>query len=93
MPLDQVDVDKMKNKDEAEMSFLDHLEALRWHLVRSIVAIFVIAIVSFIFSDLVIETLLYGPKEKWFPTYKFICSISEDLCLSLIHISEPTRPY
>jgi len=80
MPLDQVDVDKMNNKDEAEMSFLDHLEALRWHLVRSIVAIFVIAIISFIFSDIVIETLLYGPKEKWFPTYQFICSISEDLC-------------
>ena len=79
MALDQVDVDSL-DKEEAEMSFLDHLEALRWHLVRSVVAILVIAIISFIADDFVIQTLLYGPKEKWFPTYQFICGISEDLC-------------
>ena len=79
MALDQVDVDSL-DKEEAEMSFLDHLEALRWHLVRAIVAILVIAIISFIAKDFVMFTLLYGPKEKWFPTYEFICGISESLC-------------
>ena len=36
-------------KAQKEMSFLGHLEELRWHLVRSASAIFIIAIVLFVF--------------------------------------------
>ncbi len=43
---------------EKEMSFLNHLEELRWHLVRSIVAIFVIAIVLFTFQEYVYNEFL-----------------------------------
>ena len=49
MPLDQVDVDNLP--EEGEMSFLDHLEALRWHLVRSVVALVVFANVATKTSD------------------------------------------
>ena len=37
MALDQIDVDEY----DAQMSFLEHLEALRWHLVRSVAAVVV----------------------------------------------------
>ena len=40
-------------KQEKEMSFLSHLEELRWHLVRSFVAILIVAIVLFTFQEYV----------------------------------------
>ncbi|MGI8893803.1 MAG: twin-arginine translocase subunit TatC, partial [Bacteroidia bacterium] len=45
------------------MSFLDHLEALRWHLIRSIVAIVVVAIVAFIFKDIVFDRIILAPMQ------------------------------
>lgn len=70
MALDQVDVDNMKEEDE--MSFLEHLEALRWHLVRSVIALLVFAIVIFIAKDFTMFILTW-PKEKGFPTYQLFC--------------------
>ncbi|MEL6926969.1 MAG: twin-arginine translocase subunit TatC, partial [Bacteroidota bacterium] len=40
------------------MSFLDHLEALRWHLIRAVVSIVIFAIVAFVFKDFVFQTIL-----------------------------------
>jgi len=54
MPLDQIDVDNMTqrtNSSGKEMTFLDHLEELRWHIIRSLLAIGVAGIVLFIFQD------------------------------------------
>lgn len=88
MPLDQVDVDKMYPdgypakpvQDEKEMSFLEHLEELRWHILRSVASIAVFAIITFLSKDFVFKTLIAGPKEKWFPTYQFLCSLGESMC-------------
>ena len=62
-----------------EMSFLDHLEELRWHLIRSVIAILIVAIVAFIFKDFIFDVLLFGPKQKDFITYRWFCSISQTL--------------
>ena len=62
-----------------EMSFLDHLEELRWHLIRSVIAILIIAVVAFIFKDFIFDVLLFGPKQKDFITYRWFCSISQSL--------------
>ena len=62
-----------------EMSFLDHLEELRWHLIRSVLAILIIASVAFIFKDFIFDVLLFGPKQKDFITYRWFCSISQTL--------------
>ena len=66
-----------QSKDE--MSFLDHLEELRWHLIRSVIAILIIATVAFIFKDFIFDVLLFGPKKKGFITYKLFCSISQSI--------------
>jgi len=81
MPLDQIDVDKIDVKKKSEMGFLDHLEALRWHLVRSVIAVIVGAIVVFSSKDFVFNTIIFGPRDANFITYRLICSISEMLCL------------
>ena len=80
MALDQVDVDNMK--EESEMSFLDHLEALRWHLVRSVVALLVFAIGFFIAKDFT-TFILFWPRLKEFPTYEFFCNMAEVICLEI----------
>ena len=62
-----------------EMSFLDHLEELRWHLIRSVLAILIIATLAFLFKDFIFDFLLFGPKHKDFITYRWFCSISQTL--------------
>ncbi len=54
------------------MSFLDHLEELRWHIMRSVGAIVIIGVVVFWQSELVID-ILYAPRYSSFPTYSLIC--------------------
>lgn len=61
------------------MSFLDHLEELRWHLIRSTIAVVVLALVAFIFKDFIFDTLIFGPKRSDFPTYRMFCNISRQL--------------
>jgi sec-independent protein translocase protein TatC len=57
-----------------EMSFLGHLEELRWHLIRSTIAIVVMGTVAFIMKDFIFDTLIFGPTKKdSFPTYKLLC--------------------
>lgn len=60
-------------KDKNEMSFLDHLEELRWHLVRSTLAIFIVAIVIFVFDRIVYDQFLLAHLDGDFPTYKWLC--------------------
>jgi len=63
-----------KNPDE--MSFLDHLEELRWHLIRSVLAIVLVAVAAFVMSDFIFDTVIFGPKKMDFPTYRFFCNIA-----------------
>ena len=61
---------------EKEMSFLEHLEDLRWHLLRSIVAILIAALAAFLAKNFVFDVLLFGPKKTDFLTYKLLCQVS-----------------
>ncbi|GER59672.1 twin-arginine translocase subunit TatC [Patiriisocius marinus] len=63
-------------KVEKEMSFLDHLEELRWHLIRSTIAVVIIAFVAFLAKSFIFDVLLFGPKNPDFPTYKLLCKLS-----------------
>lgn len=66
-----------KISEGKEMSFLSHLEDLRWMLIRSIIGILIGALVAFIASDFIFETIIFGPKDKDFITYQFFCEISK----------------
>ncbi|MDY0089157.1 MAG: twin-arginine translocase subunit TatC [Flavobacteriaceae bacterium] len=66
-----------KKNAQKEMSFLNHLEELRWMLVRSTIAILVMAVVSFFFSDFIFNKILFGPKDPNFITYRFFCNLTQ----------------
>jgi len=67
--------------EPGEMTFLEHLEELRWHIVRSLIAIFIFAILVFVFKGLIFDWLLFGPKEPDFITYQWLCSFSKSIGL------------
>ncbi len=63
-------------QDPNEMSFLDHLEELRWHLIRSTLAVVLIGCVAFVMRGFIFDTIIFGPKNLDFPTYRFFCNIA-----------------
>lgn len=63
----------MADKERGEMSFLQHLEVLRWHLVRSTVAIMVFATVAFLSKHILFDIIIFGPKNPDFITYELFC--------------------
>jgi len=84
-------------KKEKEMSFLDHLEDLRWLLVRSTIAIVIGASIAFFFSDFIFDELLFAPKSSDFITYQFFCDLgryfglSDSICVKKIPIIIQSR--
>jgi sec-independent protein translocase protein TatC len=77
----------MAKKNKNEMSFLDHLEDLRWLLVRSSAVIVVMAIITFYFSDFIFDDIIFGPTHTDFITYRFFCEVAQafgvtgDICV------------
>jgi sec-independent protein translocase protein TatC len=88
---DLVEAIKQKGKTiEAEMSFFDHIEVLRWHLIRSAVAIMVFTVLAFAYYDFLFDIIIMGPKRPDFWTYQMMCKIGErfnlgpDFCITEI---------
>ncbi|SDM58879.1 twin-arginine translocase subunit TatC [Kriegella aquimaris] len=68
---------KTKNtKPHNEMSFLDHLEELRWHLIRSVFAVVIIGSGAFLMKSFIFDTVIFGPSKMDFPTYRLFCDIA-----------------
>ena len=59
------------------MSFLDHLEELRWHIIRSLIAICVLAIAAFLLKDFIFGVLILGPSKADFFTYQMFCKLGQ----------------
>ncbi len=55
------------------MSFLDHLEDLRWHLIRICLAVVIVATLAFIFSRFIFDKIIFAPLDMSFPTYDLLC--------------------
>ena len=69
----------MAKKNLGEMSFLDHLEELRWLLVRSTTAVLIMACVTYFISDYLFDTIIFGPTRPGFFTYRYFCELSHTL--------------
>lgn len=59
------------------MTFLEHLEELRWHLIRAFASVIIVAIVAFIFSDIVFNHIILAPKNPDFFTNKMLCFLGD----------------
>ena len=65
-----------------EMGFLDHLEELRWHVIRAGISVVIFAIIALVFQKEVFEYIIYAPKKADFITYRVFCAISEATCFN-----------
>ena len=78
---------------EDEMGFFDHLEELRWHILKSAVAILIFGIVFFVNKSFTFDTVIFGPKHADFPTYKFFCWLSPTTCFTPPDFNIMTREF
>lgn len=65
--------------DTAEMSFIDHLEALRWHLIRSVIAILIGCVIVLIFANQIVDAVLMAPTRADFISSRWLCSLGHSI--------------
>ncbi|TAE02572.1 MAG: twin-arginine translocase subunit TatC [Bacteroidetes bacterium] len=70
-----------ENKIDKEMPFIAHLEELRWHLIRSVIAIFVFFVIAFLSKDFIVGSILLAPAKTNFVTYRMLCELSPTTCI------------
>ncbi len=68
--------DKREKSSDTEMTFFEHIEALRPHLVRGVLALIVVMIAAFIGKKFIIDWVLMGPQSPNFPTNRWLCDLS-----------------
>ena len=61
---------------DKEMSFLDHLEELRWHIIRATFGVVAASLVAFLAKGFLFDTLIFGPTKPDFFTYDLLCKAS-----------------
>jgi sec-independent protein translocase protein TatC len=85
--------DRRKKDAHTEMSFIDHLEELRWHLIRSVIAVAIGAILVFIYVKEIVDQVLLAPAHDNFISYKWFCKaghalrLGDTLCMSGVKVS------
>ncbi|TXI69700.1 MAG: twin-arginine translocase subunit TatC [Cyclobacteriaceae bacterium] len=82
--------------EEKEMAFLDHLEELRWHVVRSVAAIVIMMILAFIFTGFIFDEIIFAPSQPDFITFQWLCRLGEvtgvdGLCVTQIPMKLQSR--
>ncbi len=81
---------------EKEMTFVSHLEELRWHLVRAGIAVAFFTIAAFFFAPWIFENIIFAPARVDFPTFQALCTLgnwigSDDLCVGEISFRVQSR--
>lgn len=71
--------DNTQEEVSLQMSFMQHLDALRWHLVRSAFAIVVLGVTLFCFNNFLFDTVIFGPLKQDFFSYKAFCAIGHKI--------------
>lgn len=82
---------RRSNGSQAEMAFIDHLEELRWHILRSLVAILILAVVIFYYHGWFFANIIAGPINPDFISYKAFCKLAEwthvqSLCMDPVNV-------
>lgn len=102
MPLDQVSNDQVDDYGDenhlktSEMPLIDHLEILRWHIIRSLLAVCVGTFLAFIYGGWVFDNIIFAPAKSSFWTYQQLCALgkyigSPNLCIHKLNFVLQSR--
>lgn len=88
--------DSQAGAEEKEMSFLDHLEELRWHILRSLAAIVTFGVIAFLNKRFIFHDLILGPSRNDFFTYRFFCWVGRkwdlaEICIDNLNFTLQSR--
>lgn len=89
MPLDQ-EFDSEEDETGKEMSFIGHLEELRWHVIRAGGSILVFAILAFVYIKEIYHYVIIAPSQPDFWTYRMLCKLADkvqydELCIKALN--------
>lgn len=73
---------------EGEMTFLQHLEELRWHIIRALAAVVIGAIVAFIFKNIIFDHIILAPNNPDFITNRLLCRLAELVNVPVLCINQ-----
>jgi len=91
MPIDQLHEEERFQQQKGEMSFFEHIEELRKHILRAALSIAVVGIICFVFIDFIFNTIIFGPRNPNFPTYRLACQASHALGLGEKMCFQPVK--
>lgn len=83
--------------EEKEMTFLDHLEELRWHIIRALFAVIILTVAAFIYAPWIFENVIFGPAHTDFIFFKWMCNLGklvgseETLCIKSLPFKVQSR--
>jgi sec-independent protein translocase protein TatC len=77
MPLDQEFEKELEQGEGQEMSFLEHLEELRWHIIRSVGSVLVFAVIAFVYIEELYHHVIMAPSRSDFWTYRMLCTLGK----------------
>ena len=78
-------------KSANEMSFFEHIEELRWHLLRAALSVLVVTVVVFLLKNFVFQYVILGPTSPDFITYRLFCEYAPQFCFYPEHLQIITR--
>lgn len=79
---------KKGGKEEREMTFLEHLEELRWHIIRSVLSIVVFAVAAFFFKDIIFDSIILAPRNPEFFTNRILCNLGDLVNIKALCIND-----
>ena len=77
--------------DTVEYSILDHVEELRWRLIRAIIIILIFTVVAFIYMPYIFHTIILAHAYPDFWTYRMLCKIDNSLCVDKLNFTLLSR--
>ncbi len=86
--MDQLDQPFIEEQEPKEMSFVDHLEELRWHIIRAVGSIVVFAAIAFMAKEFVFHDIILGPSRTDFISYRLMCELGQKIGSSALCIEE-----
>ena len=78
---------RKKKEPKAEMAFLDHLETLRWHIIKSVIAIFAFSIGAFVAKDFIFDSIIFAPKNPDFWSNRMMALLADYLDVPALKIN------
>lgn len=79
---------KRQKSANAEMAFVDHIEELRWHIIRSLAVVIICSIIAFFKIEWIWDNIILGPAHANFISYRILCDFGNKIGVSALCLQD-----